>query len=299
MNDAPHDPPNVDPSSIDPHAPERHGPMSFDGIRELDSNPPRIWTVIYITTVLAAVGVFVAYPSIPFLANLTHDDAKSSSRTSLIEAVQKVEANPTSLQARFEQASIEQAEADPELQAYAVAAGHAAFGENCAACHGGAGRGNAGYPNLADKDWLWGGSVEAIQHTLNVGIRWPGSDDTRISEMPAFGAQHILERAQIVDLVEYVRSLSDAEHNTAAAARATSTFTDNCSACHNEGGRGNQELGAPNLSDATWLYGGSRGAIFNSIWHSRAGAMPAVGKRLSEDTVRKLVIYVRNLGGGE
>ena len=224
MNDAP----NASSPDVNPHAPERHGPLSFDGIRELDSNPPRFWTVVYITTAVAALGLLVAYPAIPFLSGASHGVFQWSSRASLVAATQKADANSTTIQARFEQASIEQAEADPLLKDYALAAGRAAFGENCAGCHGREGRGGPGFPNLADKDWLWGGSIEAVQHTLQVGIRWPGSEDARASQMPAFGEQHILERAQVIDLVDYVRSLSGMQHDAAAAARAAGTFADNC-----------------------------------------------------------------------
>ena len=287
------------PPSHDPLAPERNGPLTFDGIRELDTNPPRIWSVFYITTALAALWLVVAYPSIPFLSGAVPSVFPDTSRANLVAAAAKAEANAPGLQSRFEQASIQQAEADPALRAYATAAGHAVFGENCAACHGRDGRGSPGFPNLADKDWIWGGSVEAIEHTLKVGIRWPGSADTRASEMPAFGTQRILERAQITDLVDYVRSLSGAVHDAGAASRAAETFATNCAACHGKGGAGNPEMGAPNLTDDVWLYGGSRQAIYDTIWQSRAGVMPAVGQRMPEDTIRKLVIYVRSFGGGE
>lgn len=289
----------IPPPDQDPLAPERHGPMTFDGIREMDTNPPRLWTVFYITTVLAALALLVAYPSIPFLSAAVPSVFPATSRANLITASAKADASAPDLQSRFERASIQQAEADPALRAYATAAGHAVYGENCAACHGRNGRGSAGYPNLADKDWLWGGSVEAIEHTLKVGVRWPGSTDTRVSEMPAFGAQRILERGQVSDLVDYVRSLSGAAHDATAASRAGETYATNCAACHGAAGRGNAELGAPNLTDTAWLYGGSREAIYDSIWNSRAGTMPAIGQRMPEDTIRKLVIYVRGFGGGE
>ena len=193
-----------------------------------------------------------------------------------------------------------EAEADPALRAYAIAGGHAAWGQNCAPCHGrDGGSGVLGFPNLRDKDWLWGGTPEAIQHTLNVGIRWPGTEDTRTSQMPAFGAQRILERRAVLDMVEHVRALSGQEHDAAAAERAAQTYAEQCAACHGESGEGNQGVGAPRLSDDVWLYGGTRKAIYESLWNSRAGVMPAFGGRLSEDTIRKLVIYVRSFGGGE
>lgn len=282
-------------------APEqiRHGPPTFDGIRELDSNPPRVWTLIYVVSALAAVWLLVFYPAIPWFGGATRGWYGWGTRASLTEAVAKSEANRPDIQIRFEQASLEQAEADPDLRAYAVAAGHAAFGQNCAACHGSAGKGATGFPSLADRDWLWGGTREAIQQTIVHGIRWPGSDAARNTQMPAFGAQGILQRAEILDLTEYVRSLSGAPHDAVAAARAAGPFAENCAACHGPAGLGNQELGAPNLADQVWLYGGSTEAIYHSIWSARGGVMPAFEQRLPEDTIRKLVIYVRAFGGGE
>lgn len=283
-----------------PAAPERHGPLSFDGIRELDSNPPRVWTVVYITTFLAALLLVAAYPAIPFLSGSNSRGVFHwSSRAALERSVQGAEKAVPPMQARFEQASLETAEADPDLRAYALAAATATFGQNCAACHGREGTGNLGFPNLSDKDWLWGGTREAIEHTLQVGIRWPGSENTRQSQMPSFGKAGLLPREQIIDLVDYVRSLSGAEHRADAAARAAPLFAENCAGCHGAEGRGNQEVGAPNLTDQTWLYGGSREQIYDSIYNAHSGVMPAFANRLGDDAIRKLVIYVRSFGGGE
>lgn len=293
-------PPAPPAAAADPNAPERHGPLSFDGIRELDSNPPRVWTVVYLTCFIAALGVLVAYPAIPFLSG---DSSRGvfnwSSRAALERSVQGAEKAVPGIQTRFEQASLEVAEQDPELRAYAVAAASATFGQNCAGCHGREGRGNLGFPNLTDKDWLWGGTREAIEHTLHVGIRWPGSEEARQSQMPSFGRDKLLPRDQIVDLVEYVRSLSGTEHQAAPAARAAPVFAESCAGCHGAEGRGNQEVGAPNLSDQTWLYGGSRNEVYDSIYNAHSGVMPAFASRLSDDSIRKLVILVRSWGGGE
>lgn len=300
-------PPVPDPAThapqVDPDAPERHGPLSFDGIRELDSSPPRVWTVIYVTTFLASLWLVVAYPSIPWLSHGGPDGRVGllgwSSRAELSAAAEQAATAEPTIQTRFEQAGIAEIEADPTLRSYGIAAGAAAFGTNCAACHGRDGRGNIGFPNLTDQDWLWGGTPEAIEHTLKVGIRWPGSEEARNSQMPAFGRLGALQRPQIQDLVHYVRSLSATPHDAAAAERAAPLFAENCASCHGERGQGNQDLGAPNLSDQTWLYGGSAAAITETLHASRAGVMPAFSGRLDEDTIRKLVVYVRSLGGGE
>jgi cytochrome c oxidase cbb3-type subunit 3 len=287
------------PPQEDPHAPERHGPPTFDGIRELDSNPPRLWTYLYLLCFGAAVWLVVAYPAIPWFSGATTGVFEWSSRAELSEAVERAEAAAPDVARRFAAASLEEAEADPALRAYAIAGGHAAWGQNCAPCHGRDGAGTLGFPNLRDRDWLWGGTPEAIRQTLQVGIRWPGEDETRSSQMPAFGAMRLLERPAIQALVEHVRALSGQDHDAAAAARGAPVYAEQCAACHGERGEGNQELGAPRLSDDVWLYGGGREATHASIWSSRAGVMPAFGGRLSEDTIRKLVVYVRSFGGGE
>jgi cytochrome c oxidase cbb3-type subunit III len=287
------------PPQEDPNAPERHGPPTFDGIRELDSNPPRLWTYLYLLCFGAAVWLVVAYPAIPWFSGATTGVFEWSSRAELSEAVERAEAAAPDVARRFAAASLEEAEADPALRAYAIAGGHAAWGQNCAPCHGRDGAGTLGFPNLRDRDWLWGGTPEAIRQTLQVGIRWPGEDETRSSQMPAFGAMRLLERPAIQALVEHVRALSGQDHDAAAAARGAPVYAEQCAACHGERGEGNQELGAPRLSDDVWLYGDGREAIHASIWSSRAGVMPAFGGRLSEDTIRKLVVYVRSFGGGE
>jgi cytochrome c oxidase cbb3-type subunit 3 len=288
---------------VNPNAPERHGPLSFDGIRELDSNPPRVWTVIYVTTFLASLWLLVAYPSIPWLSHGGEQGQVGllgwSSRSELVAGAERAAAQEPGIQGRFQGASYAEIEGDPALRGYAIAAGAAAFGTNCAGCHGRDGRGNSGFPNLTDRDWLWGGTPEAIEHSLLVGIRWPGHEPTRSSQMPAFGQLGVLERPQILDLVNHVWSLSGTPHNAVAAERGAPLFADNCASCHGERGEGNQEVGAPNLSDRIWLYGGSLEAVYASIHASRAGVMPVFGTRLDADTIRKLVIYVRSIGDGE
>lgn len=299
--------PVSDPATGDPHAnpdaPERHGPLSFDGIRELDSSPPRVWTVVYLTTFLAALWLLVAYPSLPWFSHGGEQGRVGvlgwTSRASLGADAERAAEQRPPVQVRFAAASYGEIEADPELRAYAVAAGAAAFGTNCAGCHGRDGRGNLGFPNLADRDWLWGGTAEAIEETLKVGIRWPGHDATRLSQMPAFGRLGALDRAQVADMAQYVLGLSGSPHDATAAERAAPLYEQNCVSCHGEKGEGNKEVGAPNLTDQVWLYGGSAAAIRETIHASRAGVMPVFGGRLDDDTIRKLVVYVRGLGGGE
>jgi cytochrome c oxidase cbb3-type subunit 3 len=176
-----------------------------------------------------------------------------------------------------------------------MAGGQSVFGDNCAACHGSAAQGSPGYPNLADDDWLWGGTLDEIHTTIQHGIR-AGDDDTRESDMPAFGHEDVLENAEIEQVVEYVMSLSGSGD---AKAADQEIFADNCAACHGDDGKGLPEVGAPNLTDAIWLYGGSREAVTETVTASRHGVMPAWSGVLDDAQIKQLALYVHSLGGGE
>ena len=140
--------------------------------------------------------------------------------------------------------------------------------------------------------------MEAIQHTIRHGIR-SGDEDTRASDMPKFGVDELLEPAQINDIAEHVMSLSKTATDQEAAARGAPLYAENCAACHGEGGKGMQELGAPNLTDAIWLYGGEKDDVVTSINTGRGGVMPPWHTRLDDVTIKQLAIYVHGLGGGK
>jgi cytochrome c oxidase cbb3-type subunit 3 len=179
-----------------------------------------------------------------------------------------------------------------------MAEGKAAFGDNCAPCHGSGGQGAHGYPNLNDDVWLWGGRLEDIQHTITVGVR-STAGDTRQSQMPAFGRDNILKPEQVDDLTDYVVHLSGRPANGAAVARAAKLFQENCAACHGAQGKGDRKVGAPNLTDNEWLYGSRREDIHDQIWNGHGGVMPTWGGRLSPEEIKSLAIFVHSLGGGE
>jgi cytochrome c oxidase cbb3-type subunit 3 len=122
--------------------------------------------------------------------------------------------------------------------------------------------------------------------------------DTHASQMPRYGLEKLLDDGQINDAAEYVLSLSSKSADATAAGRGQKLFAEQCSTCHGENGKGNKEFGAPNLTDAIWLYGGSREAIIESIRTGRGGVMPAWTGRLDPVTVKSLAIYVHSLGGG-
>jgi len=188
--------------------------------------------------------------------------------------------------------------ADPALLDFARAQGRAAFAENCAPCHGAGGGGARSYPNLNDDEWIWGGKLEDIAQTIRHGVRSGDADARQGAAMPAFGRDGMLKRADIETVADYVRSLGNL-HGAANAnlAAGKKIFMDNCAVCHGEAGKGKRDLGAPDLTDAIWLYGS--GAIVESIWNGRGGVMPAWAGRLDETTIKALAVYVHSFGGGE
>jgi cytochrome c oxidase cbb3-type subunit 3 len=169
---------------------------------------------------------------------------------------------------------------------------------NCIQCHGTGAAGSPGYANLNDDDWLWGGTLDDIYRTISYGIRSTHAD-TRLSQMPSFGADGILTRNEIEDVADFALSLSGAPHDPARAERGKEVFAANCVACHGETGAGNREFGAPPLNDAIWLYSGDRAAVVRQIRQPRHGVMPAWSGRLPEAVIRELALYVFSLGGGQ
>jgi cytochrome c oxidase cbb3-type subunit 3 len=191
-------------------------------------------------------------------------------------------------------------EKDPDLMEFVLRGGAAQFSNNCAPCHGRGAQGFKGYPNLNDDDWLWGGTVETIERTLRYGVR-SGHPDTHDSAMPRFGVDQVLTSAQISDAADFVRSLSGAKADPAAIERGKGIFAEQCAACHGADAKGNQEMGAPNLADAIWLYGGEKSDVVETIRTGRAGigVMPAWEGKLDPVTIKMLTIYVHSLGGGK
>jgi cytochrome c oxidase cbb3-type subunit 3 len=188
--------------------------------------------------------------------------------------------------------------ADPELLRFALAGGEAAFGDNCAPCHGRGAQGAFGYPNLRDDSWLFSGTLDGIQQTIMYGIR-ADHPKTHGGMMPGFGKAGLLPADQISDVADYVLSLSGGAHDQHAAERGAKIFAQSCAACHGPQGRGSHELGAPDLTDALWLYGGDKATIVATIDAGRTGMMPTWANRLDAETIKELAIYVHALGGGE
>jgi cytochrome c oxidase cbb3-type subunit 3 len=222
-----------------------------------------------------------------------------SSRGALDKELAEREAQVAPIRKAIAETPIEALPGKPQLMQAAVEGGRAAFRVHCVQCHGSGAAGSNGYPNLNDDDWLWGGDLATIEKTIFDGVRNPDHAATRMSQMPAFGRDQLLTPAQVDDVVAYVRTISGQDKASAAAWRGAKLFADNCAVCHGPAGRGNRTLGAPNLTDGIWLYGGDADTIHQTVWNSRQGVMPRWGDKLDKASVRMLAAYVHSLGGGE
>ena len=267
----------------------------WDGLRELNHPLPRWWLWIFYATIIFSLGYWVLYPSWPLIGGVLG----WHTRTAVVEDLNALKGVRRHNVSRLTEASLADVDKDPSLLDFTLAYGRVAFKENCAPCHGAGGGGAVGYPSFLDDDWLWGGTAEAIQQTVTHGVR-NADPESRQSIMPAFGRDGILKPTEVTDVANFVRSLAGL--STAAEAdlpAGQKLFADNCASCHGEAGRGNREVGAPNLTDAVWLYGSSIADIIRQLNNPRSGSMPAWRERLDPTTVKALAVYVHSLGGGE
>jgi len=270
----------------------------WDGIRELDNPLPRWWLWVFYGCVLWAVGYWIAMPAWPLVSDYTRGALGYSQRAAVERKIEAARAAQAGVRERIAAASLDDIRNTPDLLEFALAGGRSAFAVNCAQCHGTGAAGSPGYPNLNDDAWLWGGTLADIEATIRFGIR-SAHADARVGDMPAFLRDGLLTRDQVQDVADYVLALGGATANAAAAGRGKAVFADQCVACHGENGKGNAEVGAPDLTDTDWLYGGSRAAIVQTVAYSRRGVMPAWDARLDAVTIKQLAVYVHSLGGGK
>jgi len=270
---------------------------NWDGIEELNNPLPRWWLWSLYITIIWGVLYTIAYPAWPMVNQATAGFLGYSTRAEVAADIAAVEAANADLNAQLAEVDLATLDTDSDLGRYARAAGASVFLNNCTTCHGQGAAGSEGFPNLLDDDWLWGGTFEEIGYTVRHGIRNEEDWDARWSEMTAF--DDILTNDEIASLVHYVRSISSQDHDVALAGSGEPLFLDHCSGCHMEDGTGDRGLGAPNLTDAVWLYGGSEAAIEETIRYARFGVMPPWSTRLSEAEIQAVAAYVHQLGGGE
>lgn len=270
---------------------------SWDGIQEFDNPMPRWWLWTFYATIIWGIGYSIMYPAWPLVHSATAGVLGWSTRGQVQQEVVEFEEANAPWNAKLVETPVDDIIKDTELQQYAVNAGGAVFRTWCAQCHGSGAQGAKGFPNLLDDAWLWGGTLDEIVTTVSHGVRNEESEDAHYSEMPAFG--EILEPAEITQVVQYVMSLTGAQSDDAAAQAGQVVFEDNCVACHGEDGKGDINVGAPNLTDAIWLYGGDEKTLTETVTYSRFGVMPAWETRLTEAQIRAVSSYVHQLGGGQ
>ena len=272
----------------------------WDGIKELNTPLPRWWVNIFYASIIWSIGYWVVYPAWPLISSHTTGMFGYSSRADVVTELAALKARRGQNAAALEKVSVEEIAKNPALAEVAKAVGRAAFGDNCAPCHGSGGVGGKGYPSLVDDEWLWGGDVATIQTTLKHGIRWTNDPDTRIGDMMAFGKTGTLKKEEIDTVVDYVLSLAKLPGGEKFdEAKAKDLFATNCASCHGDDAKGNKDLGAPSLVDQIWLYGSRRADLIETVTNGRAGVMPAWAGRLDDVTIKSLAVYVNSLGGGK
>lgn len=274
---------------------------SWDGIEEYNNPLPRWWVWVFYICIIWGIWYSIAYPAWPLISGATRGYLGQSTRADVEVEIKRFDDANADMKAALVSADLTAIPGDDALKTYATSAGASVFKTFCAQCHGSGAAGvqGKGYPNLLDDDWLWGGAVADIHATISHGIRNTTDADARYSEMPKFGTDGILDKAQIGQAVDYVLQLSGQDHDAAGAAAGTTIFAENCAACHGPEGKGDRAQGAPNLTDAVWLYGGDKATLTETITKARFGVMPSWTGKLSEDEIRAVAIYVHSLGGGE
>ncbi len=274
----------------------------FDGIEELNNPLPKWWTYMFFATFIWSVYYLAAYPGLGNWEGLGKWTSSNQGITSLAESKEATEqalANGENVQLDQEFIAADErfgpifesfAKQDIETlvkDEKALEIGQRLFSQNCAQCHGSDARGGQGFPNLTDKDWLYGGTPDKIKETLLYG---------RVAAMPPWGAA--LGEQGVKEMTAHVLSLSGRTVNQKDAAAGAAKFA-MCAACHGADGKGsvahNLPFGAPNLTDNIWLYGGSKRAVEETLINGRAGVMPAWKDILGEDKVHLLTAYVYSL----
>jgi len=268
----------------------------WDGIKEYNNPLPRWWLITMWLTIIWGIGYTIAYPAWPLINGATPGLLGYSSRADVQADIDAVNAQNAPLVARINDLELAAIADDSEVGGFAINGGRAVFQTFCAQCHGSGANGSVGYPSLIDDDWLWGGSIEDIYTSINNGIRYESDPETRFSEMPQFG--EILAEEEVGSLVQYVGSLSGI-NGAVATPEGETLYLDSCAACHGDNGQGDRFVGAPDLTDAIWLYGSDPASLEETITMARSGVMPAWSGRLSESQIRQVAVYIHSLGGGE
>ena len=248
----------------------------WDGdLRELNNPLPRWWMWMFVLSCVFAIVYLVLYPGMGTYEGSLGYTTRNAHEASVVQANQQLKP----VYAKYMSMDAKQVAADPAAREM----GQRLFLNHCAQCHGSDAGGSKGFPNLADTDWLYGGDTDNIKQTLIGG---------RAGVMPAFAH---LESAQVSDVANYVRSLSGLAADQIKVGRGAEVYKANCAACHGAEGKGMAAMGAPNLTDKVWLYGGSEATIIETILKGRNGMMPAHETILTPEKIHLLTAYVWGL----
>ncbi len=247
-----------------------------EDLREMNNPLPRWWVWLFVITVVFSLGYLAAYPGLGTYAGKLGWSTEGVYQSEIAKANKELEP----LYAKYVAMKPE----DIAKDAGAMAIGERLFMNNCSQCHGSDARGSKGFPNLTDGDWLYGGAPDKIQETLTAG---------RIGNMPPMSAA-VGTPDDVRNVAHYVLSLSGSPHDSVKASLGKDKFAA-CGACHGADGKGNQALGAPNLTDGIWLHGWGEAAIVNMVNNGKVNQMPAQGEKLTPAQLHVLTSYVWSL----
>jgi len=248
----------------------------WDGdLRELNNPLPRWWMWMFVLSCIFGIVYLVLYPGMGTYEGSLGYTTRNAHQASVVQANEQLKP----VYAKYMSMDAKQVAADPAAREM----GQRLFLNHCAQCHGSDAGGSKGFPNLADTDWLYGGETQDIKQTLIAG---------RAGVMPAFAH---LESAQVSDVANYVRNLSGLAADQIKVGRGSEVYKSNCAACHGAEGKGMAAMGAPNLTDKVWLYGGSEATIIETVLKGRNGMMPAHETILTPEKIHLLTAYVWGL----
>jgi cytochrome c oxidase cbb3-type subunit 3 len=271
----------------------------WNGIKELDTPVPRGVPIFLIVTHIWAIVLWFFLPSWPLGTTYTRGFLGTDQRQTVEAQLVEAQRARSDWMSRIEKEDYNAILADEALMQTVRRTGRQLFGDNCAACHRRDGKGGSQYPDLTDDDWLWGGGPALIEQTMRVGINTQ-HPDSRIAQMPAFGRDEMLNRDQVRSVSAYVYSLTHPEYSTPQNIEqikaGREVFITACATCHGEDAKGKRDVGAPNLTDARWIYGGEMDTIIASVHGGRRGHMPTWDERLTTAEIRTLALYVHDLG---
>ncbi len=259
-----------------PNADNTNGHVWDETLREMNNPLPRWWVWMFVITIVFSLFYFAAYPALGNYAGKLGWSQVGQYEQEMAAANKTI----APLYAKFAAMPVDQLAANPEAKAI----GERIFMNNCAQCHGSDARGSRGFPNLTDNDWIHGGSPEKIQETITNG---------RVGMMPPMAAA-IGTEDDVKNVANYVLSLSNSTHDAARAALGKEKFA-LCAACHGADGKGNQAIGALNLTDNIWLHGAGEEAIIKRINEGKINQMPAQGTKFTPEQIHVLAAYVWGL----